>query len=230
MHPSPRVAARCEHTGVVVILSFVSAFKKKVFCLHLCHVYVPAFLCLHVACPCLSMTLCVCVFVHMQIWHHLSVTFAVIPSWPHSSTHRHVNGHRKRQSCHRGAGGAPGPGSCQSHRASARTHPQPEPHPDSPSDARDPAVAAGSSGCGSHAEESQSQPLQRRLTHSAAEVRLPPHTQPLSHDQGREGSAWPPREAAEAHRAALPQDSSAGKVQGVFFSVICCVWGSGWFK
>lgn len=143
---------------------------------------------------CLPLSVCVC------LWHHTCLT-SPLPSWPHSRAQQHVNGGRRRQSCPRGAGGAPGLGSCLS-------HPESEPHPDSPSDAHQPV--AGSSGSRSH-QEPQPQPLQHSLAHTGAEVRLPPHTQHLSHDQGREGSAGLCREAPQAHRATFPQNSSAGK-------------------
>lgn len=147
----------------------------------------------------------------------LNLTF---PFWPHSREQQRVNGGRKRQSCDRGAGGAPGLRSCHSY--TPRTHPESESHPDSPSDTQHPV--AGSSGSRSH-EESQSQSLQRLLTHT--EVRLSPHTQPLSHDQGREGSPGRCREAQQAHWTTLPQNSSAGKI---FLSIaqLGCEWMMGW--
>ena len=150
---------------------------------------------------------------------------------------QHVNGGRKRQSCHRGAGGAPSSSSSllfffffwsRHSRAAApptphNTHPEPEPHPVSPSDTHHPVAASSRSR--SH-EESQSHTLQRALTHTvtvtAAEVRLPAHTQPLSHDQGREGSAGLCREAHQTHRTAVPQNSSAGKSTFIFgVSFVC---------
>lgn len=105
-----------------------------------------------------------------------------LPSWPHSRTAQHVNGSRNRQSCHRGAGGAPGLWS----RAPHTHHTQSEPHPVSACDTHHPV--AGSSHSCSH-EESQSHSLQHSLTHTVSEERLSPHTQSLSHGQGREESA-----------------------------------------
>lgn len=174
-------------------------------------VYVPAFLCLYVAVHA-SVIECVCVCV--CLWHRLS-DFA-LPCWPHSRAQQHVNGGRKRQSCHRGAGGAPS--LWRDHSRTSRTHTESEPHPVSTSDTHHPV--AGSSLSRSH-EESQSHSLQHSLAHTVAEVRLSPHTQPLSHDQGREGSTGLCREAHQAHRTALPQNSGAGKV--IFFFLFVCV-------
>lgn len=120
------------------------------------------------------------------------------------SFQRHMNGGKKRQRCPTGAGGVPDLSIRRAH-----AHTEPEPHPVSPWDAHHPV--ADSSGSGSH-QESQSHSLQHRGTHTAAEVRLSPHTQPLSHDQRGEGSASFRREAHQTHGAAFPQISSAGKV------------------
>ncbi len=143
-----------------------------------------------IECTCVQPILCV--FLRVCVWHRLS-DFA-LPSWPHSRAQQHVNGSRKRQSCHRGAGGAPSPWS--RHSRAPHTHPESEPHPVSTSDTHQPV--AGSSRSRSH-KESQPHSLQHSLAHTVAEVRLSPHTQPLSHGQGREGSAGPCREAHQAH-------------------------------
>lgn len=149
--------------------------------------------CVYVCAWCLHM----CV-VHRCVWHRLSDS--ALPSWPHSRAQQPVNGGRKQQSCHRGAGGAPDTGSCHSHTRTPtptplHTHPESEPHPVSPSDTHRPV--ADSSHSGSH-KKSQSHTLQRSLAHTAAETRLPAHTQSLSHDQGRERSAGLGRQALQA--------------------------------
>lgn len=150
-----------------------------------------------VLCVCVFLYMCVCVFVYVCVCVCVCGTACLtlpFPSWPHSRAQQHVNGGRKRQSCHRGAGGAPGLRSC--HSRAPHTHPESEPHPVPASDTHHPV--AGSPHARSH-EESQSHSLQHTLAHTVAEVRLPPHTQPLSHGQGREGSSGPCREAHQAH-------------------------------
>ena len=134
-------------------------------------------------------TECVCVFLYMCVCGTACLTLP-FPSWPHSRAQQHVNGGRKRQSCHRGAGGAPSLRSC--HSRAPHTHPESEPHPVPASNTHQP-VAGCSHAC------SHEKPQSYSLQHTVTEVQLPPHTQPLSHGQGREGSSGPCREAHQAH-------------------------------
>lgn len=156
------------------------------------------------------MTLCdlrVCALVRLHL-----------PDFAFFSTHpgfipghqQHVNGGKKWQSCPTGAGGAPDLRFQRSH-----AHTEPEPHPVSARHTPHHPVA-DSSGSGSH-QESQSHSLQHRLPHTATEVRLSPHAQPLSHDQRGEGSARLRGEAHQTHGTTLPQISSAGKMRSPGF-------------
>lgn len=162
-------------------------------CVRVCVCSVKYFfcMCLH-SCACMLFNIHVSDCVHFTNVCGTTCLNLTFPFWPHSREQQRVNGVRKRQSCHRGAGGAPGLRS--RHSYTPRTHPESESHPDSPSDTQHPV--AGSSGSRSH-KESQSHSLQRLLTHT--EVRLSPHTQPLSHDQGREDRPGHCREAQQAH-------------------------------
>lgn len=139
---------------------------------------------------------------------------------------QHVNGGRKRQSCHRGAaGGAPSSLWTRHSREppAPHTHPESEPHPVSPSDTHHPVAAGGSSRSRSH-QESQSHSLQHSLTHTAAEVRLPAHTQPLSHGQGREGREGLCGEAHQTQWTTVPQNPSAGKIICFFYGIAVITW------
>ena len=213
------VVVECERVWVCVVASlFIRALVHCPISVQSLWVQICVCILLLVCCSaCFSLSVCgfvcVCVFVYICVCVCGTACLTLpFPSWPHSRAQQHVNGGRKRQSCHRGAGGAPGLRSC--HSLAPHTHPESEPHPVPAPDTHHPV--AGSSHARSH-EESQSHSLQHTLAHTVAEVRLPPHTQPLSHGQGREGSSGPCREAHQAHWTALPQNTSAGKL-----TCLCC--------
>lgn len=116
--------------------------------------------------------------------------------WLHSRAERRVNGGVRRQTCDRGAGGAP-----RVHGGGARpAHPL-------PASGAHRAVAGHS-----HAhQEPQPRALHHSRTHAGAHVRLSPHARRLSHDQRGEGRARIPREDQQTQRAAVPQTLTPGE-------------------
>lgn len=114
---------------------------------------------------------------------------------------QHVNGVRKRPSCHSSSrGGAAARGAHSTGGADAESEP-PSVSPGDTSQRQQHTVAAAGSSCFSSQQELQPHVLW--LAHTSTTLQLSAHTQPLSHGQGRERSTSVSGEVHQTNRTSF---------------------------